>query len=44
VLKRLVAWEDVVVTNFSSRCKAFGLAYEELAALKPELIYADITG
>jgi crotonobetainyl-CoA:carnitine CoA-transferase CaiB-like acyl-CoA transferase len=45
VLKRLVAWADVVVTNFPPKVrKALGLTYEELAAIKPELIYADITG
>jgi formyl-CoA transferase len=45
VLERLVTWADVLVTNFPPPTRArFGLEYEQLAALNPRLIYADITG
>jgi crotonobetainyl-CoA:carnitine CoA-transferase CaiB-like acyl-CoA transferase len=45
VLNRLIRWADVVVINFPPRVKAsLGLGYEELSALNPRLIYADITG
>jgi crotonobetainyl-CoA:carnitine CoA-transferase CaiB-like acyl-CoA transferase len=45
VLNRLIRWADVVTINFPPRVKAsLGLGYEELSALNPRLIYADITG
>ncbi|MFE7526124.1 CaiB/BaiF CoA transferase family protein [Kitasatospora sp. NPDC057542] len=45
VLERLVAWADVLVTNFPPRTRAkLGLEYEDLAPLNPRLIYADVTG
>jgi crotonobetainyl-CoA:carnitine CoA-transferase CaiB-like acyl-CoA transferase len=45
VVERLVTWADVLVTNFPPPARAkFGLEYEQLAALNPRLIYADITG
>ena len=44
-LKRLVAdWADVLVENYRPGAfKALGLGYEELARLKPKLIYASMT-
>ena len=45
VLERLVKWADVLVTNFPPPARAkLGLDYDQLAALNPRLIYADITG
>ncbi len=45
VLERLVKWADVLVTNFPPPVRTrFGLDYDQLAALNPRLIYADITG
>ena len=45
VLKRLVAWADVLVTNYPPDVrKALGLDYETLAPLNDRLVYADITG
>jgi formyl-CoA transferase len=45
VLERLVQWADVLVTNFPPPARArLGLDCEDLAALNPRLIYADITG
>ncbi|MEV6904037.1 CoA transferase [Amycolatopsis sp. NPDC051372] len=45
VLERLVRWADVLVTNFPPQTRAkLGLDYDELAALNPRLIYADVTG
>jgi formyl-CoA transferase len=45
VLERLVRWADVLVTNFPPRTRAkLGLEYDDLAALNPRLIYADVTG
>jgi formyl-CoA transferase len=45
ILKRLVEWADVVVTNFphGSREKLH-LGYEEVSGWNPRVIYADITG
>ncbi len=44
-LKRLVTdWADVLVENYRPGAfKALGLGYEELARLKPRLIYASMT-
>lgn len=45
VLHRLVAWTDVLVTNYPPNVrKALGLDYESLAPLNDRLVYADITG
>jgi crotonobetainyl-CoA:carnitine CoA-transferase CaiB-like acyl-CoA transferase len=45
VLAPLVQWADVFVTNFPPRVKkGLKLTYEEISALNPRLIYADITG
>ena len=44
-LKRLVAdWADVLVENYRPGAfKAMGLGYEDLARIKPKLIYASMT-
>lgn len=45
VMKRLVAWADVLVTNYPpSVRRGLGLDYETIAPLNDRLIYADITG
>ncbi len=45
VLAPLVKWADVFVTNFPPRVKkGLKLTYEEISALNPRLIYADLTG
>jgi len=45
VVRRLVATADVVVENFRPGVmRRFGLDYEALAAIKPELIYCAISG
>jgi crotonobetainyl-CoA:carnitine CoA-transferase CaiB-like acyl-CoA transferase len=45
VLARLVRWADVFVTNFPPRVKkSLKLTYEDISALNPRLIYADLTG
>ena len=45
ILSRLVAWADVLVTNFPPRVKkSLKLTYEHVSPLNPRLIYADITG
>jgi formyl-CoA transferase len=45
VLRRLVCWADVLITNFPPSVRqALGITYEELAPLNERLIYADITG
>lgn len=45
VLKRLIAASDVVVENFSSRVmESWGLGYEELRAIRPDIIYCSLSG
>ena len=45
VLKRLIAQCDIVVENFSSGIMAsWGLDYEDLKAIKPDIIYCSISG
>jgi len=44
-LKRLIAGADVVMQNFRPGVvERLGIGYEDAAALKPDLIYASITG
>lgn len=44
VLRRLVAWCDVYVTNYPlGMRRQLGLTYEELAPLNPRMIYASLT-
>ena len=45
ILKRLVEWADVVITNFPHGTReALHLGYEEVSGWNPRIIYADITG
>ncbi|MDA2893323.1 CaiB/BaiF CoA-transferase family protein [Mycolicibacterium sp. BiH015] len=45
ILKRLVTWADVVITNFPHGTReALHLGYEQVSAWNPRVIYADITG
>ena len=45
VLARLAKWADVFVTNFPPRVKkGLRITYEDISALNPRLIYADLTG
>src|SRR6476620_4849748 len=45
ILKRLVEWADVVITNFPHGTReALHLGYEEVSSWKPRVVYADITG
>jgi formyl-CoA transferase len=45
ILKRLVEWADVVITNFPHGTReALHLGYEEVSSWNPTVIYADVTG
>src|SRR6201996_2390914 len=45
ILKRLVQWADVVITNFPHGTReALHLGYDEVSGWNPSVIYADITG
>lgn len=45
VLKRLVEWADVVITNFPHGTREkLHLGYDEVAGWNPRVVYADITG
>jgi benzylsuccinate CoA-transferase BbsF subunit len=45
VVKRLIAMSDVVIENFSSRVlQKWGLGYEELQKIKPDIIYVSMSG
>ena len=45
VLLELVNWADVLIVNTPHRArKRLGLEYEDIRALNPRLIYADLTG
>ena len=45
ILKRLVEWADVLITNFPHGTReALHLGYEEVSSWNPRIIYADITG
>ena len=45
ILKRLVQWADVLITNFPHGTReALHLGYEEVSGWNPRIIYADITG
>lgn len=44
VAKKLVAWSDVVVENFTpGRMERWGLGYEELKTLKPDIIMLSLS-
>src|SRR6201997_1259910 len=45
ILKRLVEWADVLITNFPHGTReALHLGYDEVSGWNPRIIYADITG
>ena len=45
ILRRLVSWADVFVTNFPPHVrKKLKLSYEDISSINPRLIYASITG
>ena len=45
VIKKLISVSDIVIENFSSRVlERWGLSYEEQCEVKPDIIYASITG
>jgi len=45
ILKRLVDWADVLITNFPHGTReGLHLGYEEVSSWNPRIIYADITG
>lgn len=45
ILRRLVEWADVVITNFPHGTREkLHLGYEEVSGWNPRVIYADITG
>src|SRR5436309_12193399 len=45
IVKRLIAVSDIVIENFSSRVlQQWGLAYEELCRIKPDIVYVSMSG
>jgi crotonobetainyl-CoA:carnitine CoA-transferase CaiB-like acyl-CoA transferase len=45
VVKRLVAISDIVIENFSSRVlRNWGLGYDELCKIKPDIVYVSMSG
>ncbi|HEY6758551.1 MAG TPA: CoA transferase [Baekduia sp.] len=45
ILRRLVEWADVVITNFPHGARErLHLGYDEVAGWNPRVIYADVTG
>jgi crotonobetainyl-CoA:carnitine CoA-transferase CaiB-like acyl-CoA transferase len=45
LIKRLIAMADVVIENFSSRVlRTWGLGYEVMQQLKPDIIYVSMAG
>jgi crotonobetainyl-CoA:carnitine CoA-transferase CaiB-like acyl-CoA transferase len=45
IVKRLVEWADVVITNFPHGVREkLHLGYDEVSAWNPRVIYADVTG
>jgi crotonobetainyl-CoA:carnitine CoA-transferase CaiB-like acyl-CoA transferase len=45
ILRRLVEWADVVITNFPHGTReSLHLGYDEVSSWNPRVIYADITG
>jgi crotonobetainyl-CoA:carnitine CoA-transferase CaiB-like acyl-CoA transferase len=45
IVKRLIALSDIVLENFSSRVlHNWGLGYEELCKLKPDIVYVSMSG
>ena len=45
IVKRLIALSDIVIENFSSRVlRNWGLGYEELRRIKPDIVYVSMSG
>ena len=45
IVKRLIAISDIVIENFSSRVlQNWGLGYEELCKIKPDIVYVSMSG
>ena len=45
IIKRLISISDLVIENFSSRVlKNWGLGYDELCKLKPDIVYVSMSG
>jgi len=45
IVKRLIAVSDIVIENFSSRVlQKWGLGYDELRSIKPDIIYLSMSG
>jgi benzylsuccinate CoA-transferase BbsF subunit len=45
IVKRLIAISDVVIENFSSRVlRNWGLGYDELCRIKPDIVYVSMSG
>lgn len=45
IIKRLIAISDLVIENFSSRVlQNWGLGYDELCKLKPDIVYVSMSG
>ena len=45
IIKRLISISDIVIENFSARVlKKWGLGYDELCKLKPDIVYVSMSG
>ena len=45
IVKRLIAISDIVIENFSSRVlRNWGLSYEDMCKLKPDIVYVSMSG
>jgi benzylsuccinate CoA-transferase BbsF subunit len=45
IVKRLIAISDIVIENFSSRVlQKWGLGYDELCRMKPDIVYVSMSG
>ncbi len=45
IVKRLIAVSDIVIENFSSRVlRNWGLGYDELRKIKPDIVYVSMSG
>ncbi|MEZ5815642.1 MAG: CoA transferase [Hyphomicrobiaceae bacterium] len=45
IAKRLIAVSDIVIENFSSRVlQKWGLGYDELVKIKPDIVYVSMSG
>ena len=45
IVKRLIAISDIVIENFSSRVlRNWGLGYDELCRVKPDIVYVSMSG